>query len=845
MPWFIALIDTVRHEVHFALRGIRRRPAFTAVVATTLAFGIGANTMMFGILDRLLFQAPAHVADPDHVLVINTHQKGATNVQTSQSYGLYKALRAGVGDFVDVAVATPAARRLYYPLGNGVDAGQIVASLVSGNYFSLLGVRPVIGRFFTLDEETEDAPQDLAVIGYGIWQRQFAGQPDVVGKTLDVGARRYTIVGVAPAGFTGTELGDIDVWLPVTAAEDLRFARGPDWTTSATSTWIDVIARVRPGVALAHASAQASASYRAWTQMHLPNPSAARLAWVDSQVIELGSIIPGRSLSSFGISARSGELKVSKLLAAVAVVVLLITCANVANLLLVRALARRRETAVRLALGVGRRRLVGQLLVEGVILALLGGAGALLVADVGSRAVRTWLLGPGAWSGTSINGRTLLFTGCIALLAALVTSLAPGLEASRADLNSALKAGGREGSVHRSRTRSALLVAQAALAIVLLSGAGLFIQSLRNVAGLDLGVDADHVLVAQITQGRVKLSNAESYRLYTELAARAKTLPGVSASAVSIGLPFGLGWGVSVVRPEPDAPKPKFNPTQYAVTPGYFNALGIRLVAGRTFTTSDRVGGALVAVINQTMARTLWPGLNPIGMCMKVGADTMPCTTVVGVVANTRRQQLIEDAMLQFYRPLDQLPPSVTDRTVSSFGFTLVARAQRNADALIEPLRRMMQSAGPSVPYASVRTMRQSFSNQTRRWEIGARVFTAFGALALALAAVGLFSIVAFTIGQRTHELGVRAALGAQSADLVRLTAMHGLSPAITGIATGVGLALLGGKFVGSLLFQVSPRDPVILGGACSLLLVAAAMASLIPAMRATRVDPTIALRAD
>jgi predicted permease len=575
----------------------------------------------------------------------------------------------------------------------------------------------------------------------------------------------------------------------------------------------------------------------------MKNPSAIAIARNDSEVVSLGSIIPGRSLSGFGIGASAPEVKVSKLLAAVSVVVLLIACANVANLLLVRALARRRETAVRLALGVGRSRLIAQLLVEGLVLAILGAVGALVVADVGSHAIRVWLLGDGAWSGTSIDGRALLFTASIALLTGILTSLVPAIEATRTDLNSALKAGGREGSVSRARIRSALLVAQAALAIVLLTGSGLFIRSLKNVAALDLGIDTSHLLVAQMNLG--KTPRADARRIFDDFMARSKQLPGVTASAVAVGLPFSLSWGSQVFLVGRETPKLKNTPFQYAVTPEYFDALGVRLRAGRVFTDADRQGTALVAVVNEELARRYWPGQSPIGACVKVGADTMPCTTVVGVVSNTRRQSLIEEPVAQIYRPLDQLPDAVTGNTVAFFGYSMVVRTERDAGALIEPLRRAMQSAGPSTGYANVRRMPELFESQTRTWKIGARVFTAFGALALALAAIGLFSVVAFTISQRMHELGVRAALGARPSNLVRLTVGRGLAPVASGIAIGIGLALLGGRFVDALLFQVSPRDPGVLAGASVSLLVAATLASLIPAARVAKIDPTTALRSD
>ena len=841
------MLDTIRNDLAFALRSMRRRIGFTAAVAGTLALGIGANSTMFGILDRLLLRAPPQIVDPDRVVLVHNRSRGDREYQTSQSYGLYKALEAQVSDFAEVAVATPTniTRRIYYPLGRGESASQIAGSLVSAGYFSTLGVRPAIGRFFQADEERENAAQKLAVIGYGYWQRQYAGQRSAIGQTLDIGTDKFTIIGVAPEGFTGTELGEVDVWLPVTAADGLRFDKNTNWATTASSQWLYIVARLKPGATAQRAASQATAVFKSWNLAATTKPTPRYLAYMDSQVVELGSIVPGKSLSSFGVSATSSEVRISKLLAAVAIVVLLITCANVANLLLVRSLSRRREIAVRLALGVGRGRLVMQLLTEGLLMAMLGAVGALVVAEVGTRVIRGWLLSDGAWTGSAIDVRVLLFTGILGLLTGIATSLVPALQASRPELTNALKAGAREGSVQRSRTRSALLVVQAALAIMLLVGSGLFIRSLRNVGALNLGLDVNHLLVAQISQGATGLSNAESRRLFDEFARRARTIPGVTSSGVSLGLPFALTWGVDVTIPGRELPKFKDGPKQYAVTPGYFDALGIRLVAGREFTDADRMGTAPVTMINETMARLYFPGMNPVGACLKIGDDAEPCTTIVGVVTNTRRQDLVEGPVSQLYRALDQVPSSQTDRTVGFFGYTLVVGTRGNASNLVEPLRRTMQGVGSQVPYARVQTMQAMVGRQSRGWLLGARVFTAFGALALVLAAVGLFSVVAFTIGQRMHEFGVRSALGAQASDLLQLTLVRGLRPAALGIVFGVLLSLASGRFVSALIFQVSPSDPAVLALASGVLFVAAVMASLIPAMRAARVDPTIALRAD
>ena len=841
------MLDALRYDTNYALRGFRRRPGFTAVIVTTLALGIGANTTMFGLLDRLLLQAPAQIADPDRVVLFNVRTAGFDGAQTTQPYVLSTILRDRVSDFADVAVATPTGvvRRQYFPVGRGPTASRVAGALVSASYFSVLGVHPALGRFFLPDEETETNAQKLAVLGYGYWQRQYAGRRDVIGQTIDVGVSRYTIVGVAPAGFTGTELRDVEVWLPITAADGLRFAKGSDWTTSANSQWLLILARLKPGVLVQHAEAQASAAYRNWEIERLSKFSPKAPAYVDSETVMLGSLIPGKSPWKWGLSGSGTDIVISRLLGVVSLMVLLIACANVANLLLVRALGRRREIAVRLALGVGRRRLITQLVIEGALLALFGAVGALVVTLFATPLIRAWLIGDGAWTGGALNGRVLAFNAVLALGSGIVTALVPALQTSHPDLTSALKAGSREGAIHRSRTRTTLLVLQAALAIVLLAGAGMFIRSLQKVASLDLGVDVDHTLVGQINHSVAGLSNEEAHHLYDRFAERTRALPGITASAITVGLPFQLSWGTTIAVPGQQLTRASAQAYQYGISADYFKALGVRLLSGRTFTAGDRAGSAPVAIVNETMARRLWPNQSPIGACVRVGGDTVPCATVVGVVGNTRRQDLVEKPVQQVYRPLDQLSSAITDNTVSFFGYTLVMGTRGDADAMAEQARQAMQSVGASVPYANVQSMRSLLGRQTRAWELGARVFSAFGALALLLAAIGLFSVVAFTIGQRTHEFGVRAALGAQRTDLLRLGLLRGLAPAAIGVVIGVLAALAGGRFVASLLFDVSPRDPTVLSVASGLLLVSSLVAALAPAMRASRVDPTIALRAE
>ena len=848
------MLDTLWQDLRYALRGLRAKPGFAATVVLTVGLGIGANATMFGIIDRLLFRAPDHVRDPDRVVQIETHQAGDDYSNSSFAYVVYADYRdaPGGGGFSSVAVTS----NVTVPLGLGTTASQVPGSLVSASYFTTLGVQPALGRFFLADDDDADHPRAVAVIGYALWQRQFGGRADVLGRQLDVGQNKFTIIGVAPRGFTGIELTETEVWLPVTSPSGLRFNSGPTWTKDRSSNWLRIIARIKPGVSPALAAEQATAVDRAALRQQVAEkPAMAKYVHPDSERVHLLSLIPGRVPKGFTGAVAARNVQVSTLLGIVALIVLVIACANVANLLLVRAFTRQREIAIRLALGVSRARLASQLLVEGLLLATLGGVGALLVTHWASHSVRTLLLGAGAWTTEAVDGRLLGFTAVVTLATGLVTSVVPLLQASRADLTGALKQGTREGGGHHSPLRTTLLIVQAALAIVLLAGAGLFIRSVRNVDALPFGIDLDHVLVAEIAHKSAGLSNADALRLYKEFAERVRHVPGVRSAAIAVGFPMAMNWNVDVDPQGRAAPKLKHNPTQYVVTEQYFATLGIPLLLGRAFTDADRPGTEPVVVINQEMARAYFPNRSPLGECLKIGKrsfgedpaarDSTPCTTVVGVVGNTVRQDLTEGPVAQFYRPLDQLPDSVTDNTVSFFGYEMAVRTSGDASRFIEPVRRVIQSTAATVPYARIRPMAEMLGMRTRAWELGAKVFTAFGLLALVLAAVGLYSVLAFTIAQRLHEFGVRRALGAQAEDLVRLTLSVGLAPVIGGIGTGVLLALLGGKYVSSLLFDVAPRDPMVLATVCAVLLATGILASVVPAIRATRVDPAAVLRSD
>jgi putative ABC transport system permease protein len=835
-------LDFLRHDLRQTLRGLRAHPAFTATVVLTIALGMGANATMFGIVDRLLFRGPAGIENPSSVALVETRYAGSPYTGGSYSYAVYSDFRDHPGGFSSVAATS---RATDFPLGRGRGASSISGTLVTASFFPTLGVKPVLGRFFTKDDDDEHDPHAVAVIGYGFWQRNFAGRVDALGASLEIGTQHFRVIGVAPKHFTGVDFQNVDVWLPITGAAGLRFDSSPTWTTNRGNTWLTIVARIKAGTSARLATEQATAVYRAalrrWAES---DPKAAKWVKPDSESVELASLVPGKVSKGGGATVASDDVKVSRLLGVISLVVLIIACANVANLLLVRGFSRRREVAVRLALGVSRGRLILQFLVEGLVLAALGAVGALLIANWTSHAVNVLLLGQSAFAGSATDGRLIGFTVAMTIGAGVFTAIVPALSATRLDVAAALKAGAREGGGHHSPIRTALLVVQASLALLLLAGAGLFLRSVHNVAALPSGIDLDHVLVADIHHKAAGLTNAEARQLFENYEERVARLPGVRAAAVTVGLPFALNWTTELIVPGRPKLALRQQPAQYIVTPDYFRALGVPVLSGRAFANTDRAGTAPVVIINSKAANLFFPRQSAVGQCVKVGSDSMPCATIVGVVGNTIRQN-VQDIVPQVYRPLEQLPESYTDGTVSFFGYELVTRTTADASRFVEPIRRAMQSVSPSAPYANVRQMRDMFGTRTRTWALGAKVFSAFGLLSLVLAAVGLYSVLAFSLAQRTHEFGVRVALGARSSDLVRLAVSKGLVPTVSGIGVGLFLSLLLGRFVESLLFDVSPRDPSILGGVCGVLLGASILASLIPALRAARVHPATVLRTE
>ena len=823
--WWRALAQDLR----YAARGLRLRPGFAAGVVLTLGLGIGANATMFGIVDRLLLRPPAYLAHPSRVhrvWFLRTFE-GQEFPNTHTGYRRYLDLKQMTTSFDIVAAYLDPS----LAVGTGEASQELHVLGVTASYWRLFEMRPAIGRFFTADEDREPTGTPVAVLGYDFWHTRFGGRRDALDSTLRIGERDYAVIGVAPRGFMGTSMGNAAAILPITAAV-AETGTPPDRLRKYTWQWPEVFVRRREGVSIAAATADLTLAYqRSYAQQRLEVPTSTPSETLRPHAVA-ASVLRDRGPGG------SAEAKVALWLVGVAAIVLIIACANVGNLLLARAFGRRREIAVRLALGISRSRLLAQLLAESVLLAVLGGAAGLAIAQWGGGILRGTLIPDVDWTDTLADPRVLVFGAAAALAAGLLAGLAPALHAGRSDVATALKAGVREGTYHRSRTRTALLVVQGALSVVLLVGAGLFLKSFHSVRGLRLGYDADRLLWVNPIMRSVQLPEGPAAALRDRLAEQALRVPGVRGSSRALSVPFWQSWGWNIVVPGLDTAYTNHigggDILLQAASPGYFATMGTRLLSGRGISPRDRDGAAPVVVVSRSLATALWKGADPLGHCVKIGADTAPCRAVVGVAEDIVRSDFRDDPKLTYYLPIAQWRPGLGG---------LFVRTAGAASAQLEEVRRTLQREMPGDAYVTVQPLADIVAPNMRQWELGATMFTIFGALALLVAAVGLYSVTAYGVVQRTHELGVRVALGAQAGDVVRLVLGEGLRLAAVALVLGTAGAAVAGRFVAPLLFQTSPRDPVILAAVAAVLLGTSVAASALPALRAARVDPNLALR--
>ncbi len=839
--WSLGWVDDLLQDVRYAARGLRSRPGFTLAVVLTLALGIGANTAIFSIVDRLLFRPPPLLAHPalTNRIYVAQSDRGREGVWPGVSYASYLDLARWTRSFTRTAVFSTAT----LAVGAADEASELPVAAVSASFFGFFDAPPALGRYFTAREDAPPGGTPVVVLGHALWEAHFGGRRDALGATLQIGPTLYTVIGVAPAGFAGLSSTQPPVaYIPISsyAATSFHGTPGDEWWQTYHWNFAQMIAERKPGVSVAEANADLTNAYRR-------NYAVQRDVSPDIPPVELARprTIVASILAERG-PHESRVAKVAALVAAMAVVVLLIACANVANLLLAAALRRRREIAVRLALGVSRARLISQLLTESALFALLGGAAGIVVAQWGGAALRSLFLPQDATTSVVGDPRTLVAAGAAALLAALLTGLAPVWQSRRADLTQDLKAGVREGTAQRSRTRAALLIVQGALSVVLLVGAGLFVRSLHHVRALRLGYDVDPVLLVNLDMRGVKLDSAHAVALRQQLLERAQQLPGVEHAALHMSIPLrrtigreGVGVQLRVAGIDSVSGLGEFYLD--AVTPDYFATLGTRILRGRGIGEQDVAGAPGAMVVSQAMAQVLWPGQDPLGQCVRVsdyrttGTDPA-CTYVVGVAEDIKSQSLSDDKDFYYYLASAQFYPQQTG---------LFVRTRGDAAGQAEAIRRGLQPLMPGASYLTVTPFAHVVGDTMRSWKLGATMFGAFGALALLLAAIGLYSVIAYSVVQRTHELGVRIALGAQVGDVLRLVVGQGLRLAIAGIVIGGLIAFSGARWLKPLLFQESAHDPAVYALVAVVLLAVAVVASYLPARRAAAVDPNVALRAD
>lgn len=822
--WWSAFAQDLR----YALRGLRLKPGFAAAVIITLGLGIGANATMFGIVDRLLFRPPSLITSAERSgrIFIPRTSRGEENLNSYLGYRRFLDLKRHTSSF---DAMTP-----YYTSRRAVGRGDATRIMNVGvgdpDLWRMFDVKPVLGRFFGDEDNKPADPHNVLVLSYGYWQTQYGGHRDILGEKLTVGALEYTVIGVAPEGFAGFEDTSVIGFMPI-ASNAIGMTAGKEtWYGTYHMTWFEAFARRKPGVSLATANADLTHAHQLSYQEQLDaEPKMTPITLAKPRGF-LAPVLRARGPEP------SNESKVATWLAGVALIVLLIACANVANLLLARALRRRREIAVRIALGVSRGRLLMQLLTESVLLAILGGATGLAIAQWGGVVIRRVFLDKEAIQLSAFSdGRLLTFVAVLAAVAGLLTGLVPALQTGGADIAATLKAGAREGTVHRSALRIGLLVAQATLSVVLLVGAGLFVRSLVNVKNVRLGYDADRLLWVDMAWRGMKVDSTQQVALRRRMMERVATVPGIENAARALTVPFNRTWSMSLYVPGIDSVNKLGEFTLQAGSPEILATMGTRIVRGRGLTAEDRAGAPGVAVINETMAKKIWPGQDPIGKTMRVSSDTAPVTTIVGVAEDVRRGNLNEPEA-HYYLPIDQF-------RYSDDG--LFIRTAGEAAQYAESVRRTLQTMMPGVSYVTVTPMTKIMEGTTRSWRLGATMFAVFGALALVLAAIGLYSVMAYNVTQRTHEMGVRVALGAQGRDVVRLIVREGLTIVIPGVALGLVVALVASRWLAPLLFNVSPKDPAVVSVVLVTLLTVAVAASWIPATRAARVDPNEALRAD
>lgn len=808
------LMIGIGRDLAYAGRLLWRSPGFTSAAVLTLALGIGANAAIFSLADATLLR-PLKVANPSELYTIRFASAYPDYVAYTENRVLFDGVIATTGGRVN-AVADGRAE-------------LVDARFVSGNYFAVLGVPPAAGRVLAPADDVPNGPV-VGVLGYRWWQTRFGGDPSVVGKTIRVNNAPVTILGVAAKGFNGTSLYEsTKLFVPVTAAPRVQtgFFSGPDMLVNRGMVWLTVIMRLKPGVTPEAAAAAVESIYR---QFHPLGPGAKR---------EPFELTPMRT-QALGATNAGSVYRFVALLGGVVALTLLIACANLANLLLSRAAARRREIGVRMAIGAGRGRIARQLLIESLVLSAIGGAAGLYVASAALQLLGRFQL-PGGIEieglGLELNTAALVFTGLTAAFAALLFGLAPAWRAARLDVLGTLRDESRATSA-RSGLRSTLVAVQVALSLVLLTGTGLFLQSLLGSVRVPLGFRVEGVATASVNLGAARYDTPRARAFYDEALSRARRLPAVTAAAWSNLVPI-LGARVFSTTVEGYRPQPGEEVRLYtaSVGPEYLQAAGTRLLRGRAFSDADSASAPLVGIVNEAAANKYWAGRDPLGG--RIG-EPNAWIQIVGLVENAKVEELDEDPIPYVYLPFAQ---EAGDESLNSAH--LFVRTDGDAEALLGPLSEQLRGIDRDAPVYDVSTFAWRVRQLVMPQRMGVTLFSVFSALAVTLAVIGIYGVATCVAALRTRELGIRIALGADPARIRALVLRQGCVPVAAGVAAGLAIAATGSELAAAFLRGVPPRDPMTYAVVTILLAAVALFATWIPARRAAQLDPVRALRTE
>jgi putative ABC transport system permease protein len=800
-------------DVRYGLRQLRRSPGFTAVAVVTLALGIGANTAIFSAAYAVLLR-PFPYRDPDRLVIVweqNLSRDWTTNIVSPANFLDWRRQNAV---FTDMAAVDPTS----FNLSGGGDPVEVGGELVTANLFRLLGVGAIRGRGLVPADDAPGSPP-VAVVSYGLWQRRYGGDPGLIGRSIVLDGRSYPVVGVMPPGFS-------DAYTTFFQTNGQVWVSGLDLSDPGRENHRYIaLARLKPGVTLARAQGEMDAIA---TRLEAAYPESK--GW--------GVQVIGVRDQVVGYVRRAIEV----LVAAVAFV-LLIACANLASLLLSRASAREREVAIRAAMGASRARVVRQLLAESLLLAAAGGALGLLLARWGIETLRA--LAPADTPGmesAALDPQVLAFALIVTLATGMLFGLAPALGASRPDVNASLREGGR-GSTEGTRShrlRGALVASEIALAFVLVVGAALMAKTLVRLGRFDLGFDPGHVLTLRTPlRGPGYASDQAKSRFFQQVLARVEALPGVEAASVTSGLPI-QGWsGMGFVTGDDPSPAPERMPdaNYLVVAPHYFRVMGVRLREGRAFSEADTAQSPGVAIVNEELARRYWPGASAVGKRLRTGtSDSLPWLTVVGVAANVRTRGPDNTYQPELYVPHTQYPWLLSPRL-------LVVRSTGDPLAIAPAVRRELLALDETQPVSDIQPLDLVAGQAAAQRRFLMALLGAFAAMALVLAGTGIYGVLAYFVARRTHEIGIRVAIGAARGDVVRLVLAQGSRIALVGLGGGLAGALVLTRALATILFEVSPADPGTLVLVTLLLALVALLACYLPARRAARLDPISALR--